>query len=105
MTCHFEHWHNLTLHQNRVNLGQLKVNFGQNLDKVVKNKGLMLKELIYDKWNNDKKWEILKWSKMRKIETINFLKTFSRWPKEFRLPNQWWGSTLPLNGWLKINQW
>jgi hypothetical protein len=28
-------------HQNRVNLGQLKVNLNQNLDKVLKNKGLM----------------------------------------------------------------
>jgi hypothetical protein len=32
------------LHQNRVNLGQLKVNLNQNLDKVVKNEGLMEKK-------------------------------------------------------------
>jgi hypothetical protein len=49
MTCHFEHWHNLTLHQNRVNLGQLRVNLNQNLVKVVKRKGLMGKEISYDK--------------------------------------------------------
>jgi hypothetical protein len=41
MTRHFEHWHNLTLHQNRVNLGQLRVNLNENLDKVVENKCLM----------------------------------------------------------------
>jgi hypothetical protein len=37
MTHHFEHWHNLTLHQNRVNLNQ-------KLDKVVENKCLMGKK-------------------------------------------------------------
>ncbi len=57
----FEHWHNLPLHQNRVNLGQFRVNLNQNLDKVVKNKGFMRKKLIYDKWKNDKKWEIFEW--------------------------------------------
>jgi hypothetical protein len=35
-------------YQNRVNLGELRVNLNQNLDKVVKGKGLIGKK-FYDK--------------------------------------------------------
>ncbi len=55
-------------HQNRVNLGQLKVNLNQNLDKVLKNKGLMGKRKSMTsetmtkngKCSNDWKWEKFK---------------------------------------------
>jgi len=47
-------------YQNKVNLGEFRVNLNQNLDKVVKGKGFIGKKKSMTSETMTKKWEIFK---------------------------------------------